>query len=247
MGLRCGAKTLPSKPATLTPVMKKLLFFSATSVWSLTSAVSSAAVVTLDSVSFSSTIGSPVNYPTLQFAKFDTSLGTLTGVSLAWVVNSSVTSATVTNNNVGSVTIDKFAFTRDFTVKDSLDNELFNDLAAKNVTFTAVPLAQGESKTVSNTTFSTFSDSVSITSGLADYAGAGNASVTLNNSLGVTPNVTAGGSQELSWGTNIIGSSSGTLVVSYTYDEIAAVPEPSSTILSGILIGFSLLIRRRRA
>lgn len=214
-----------------------------------TVSASSAAVVTLSPVSFNSTVGSASNYPTLSFAKFNSSLGTLTDVTFSFQVDSSVTSASVTNNASGSVTINKFSFTRDFTITDSTGAELFSDGVLKQTSFTPISLSNGQTKTVSNVSFSQLNDSTTVSgSQAAAYAGSGNATLTLNNSIGVTPNVTAGG-QSQNWATTLLGASWGSFTVSYTYNEappVSPVPEPSSMIFSGLLLGSGLFVRRRK-
>ena len=204
-------------------------------------------MLSLSPVNFDSTVGSASNYPTLSFAKFNSALGTLTDVTFSFTVDSSITSATVKNTNSGSVTINKFTFTRDFSIQDSSGAELFSDAALKQSSFTSISLANNQSKTVSNVAFSQLNDSATVTGpGVAAYAGTGNATLTLNNSIGVTPNVTAGGGQSLSWATDLLGASSGSFTVSYTYDETSPVPEPSSMIFSGLLLGSGLTVRRRK-
>lgn len=219
-----------------------VLLFSA-----IGSVPSFAAVLTLDAVSFNSAVGSQSNYPNLYFSKFNSSLGTLQSVTFDWVVNSSVISASVTNQSAGSVTINRFQFSRSFSATGPGDMLIIDDYQGKTSSFPAVSLSTGQTKTVNNVAFNQVAGSAQITDDLGAYVGSGNASLTLNNAIGVTPNVTAGGDQELSWLTNVSGSSDGTLTVSYNYTPVESVPEPGSFLLCGVplLLGGAALLKRR--
>lgn len=236
------SRNAPRRSRALAGKFPAVLLFSA-----LGSVHSFADVLTLNAITFNSTVGSQSNYPTLYFSKFNSSLGTLQSVTFDWVVNSSVLSASVTNQSAGSVTINRFQFTRTFSATGPGDTPIIDDLQGKNSSFTAVSLSTGQTKTVNNVSFTQVTGSTQVTSGLNDYVGTGNSSLTLNNAIGVTPNVTAGGDQNLSWLTNVSGSSDGTLTVSYNYTPVESVPEPASFLLCGapLLLGGAALLKRR--
>ncbi len=194
----------------------------------------------------------------LYFSQFDTSLGTLTDVTLSWTVNSSISTASVTNQNAGTVTVSKITFTNTvegYVPSVGTDGDLVAEVAkAKSVTPDGgtVVLDPGESYVVNNVTFSGFTQNDSYTSADANFSsfqGTGSVPLYLTNTFGATPTASGSGSTT-SWLTSITGSSTGNLQVTYTYTAapIAPVPEPPSILLGcgGILCMAGFAFKRRQ-
>ncbi|OYW71515.1 MAG: hypothetical protein B7Z37_27580 [Verrucomicrobia bacterium 12-59-8] len=195
------------------------------------------------------------------FNQFDTALGTLTGVTLEWTVNSSIATASVTNMNDGTVTISKIAFTN--TVSGYLPSVgETGTLAQEQGAFKSVTLpgdaasrtlTSGQSYTLNNVTLSSISDTTSYAAGDTDFdsfKGTGSVPLYISNAFGATVTATGQGVTN-SWLTSITGTSTGNLLVTYTYDAapppIAPVPEPSALILGfGGLLGLSGAAFKRR-
>ena len=108
--------------------------------------------------------------------------GTLTGVTLDWTVNSSITSASIKNENAGTVTISKISFTN--TVEGYVPSvgdtgDLVAEVAkAKSITPAGgtVTLAPGETYNYGSVAFSGFTQTDNYTSSDAnftDYQGTG--------------------------------------------------------------------------
>lgn len=197
----------------------------------------------------------------LYFSQFDTALGTLTDVSLTWTVNSSISTASITNQNTGSVTVSRITFTNTvegYVPSVGYSGDLVAEVAkSKSVTpgGGSVTLAQGQSYTVNNIIFSGFTQSDNYTSAddnFDSFKGTGTVPLYLANTFGATPTASGSGSTT-SWLTSITGSSTGNLQVTYTYTDappVAPVPEPSSLILGfgGVLfMGFLASNRRKSA
>lgn len=196
------------------------------------------------------------------FNQFNTALGTLTGVTLDWTVNSSIATSSVTNMNTGTVTVSKIVFTN--TVSGFLPsigengNLAQEQTAVKSVTLpgnsASRTLTSGQAYNLNNVTLSSISDTTSYAPGDTDFnsfKGTGSVPLYVSNAFGAT--VTASGQGITnSWLTSITGTSTGNLHVTYTYDAappppIAPVPEPSALILGfGGLLGFSGLAFKRR-
>lgn len=191
------------------------------------------------------------------FNQFNTALGTLTGVTLNWTVNSSITSASIKNENAGTVTISKISFTNTVegyvpSVGDSGD--LVAEVAkSKSVTPAGgtVTLTSGQTYNYGSVAFSGFTQTDSYTSADAnftDYQGTGTVPLYLTNTFGATPTATGSGSTT-SWLTSITGSTTGNLVVTYNYTAapIAPVPEPPSLLLGfGGILGMAGFAFKRR-
>jgi len=196
----------------------------------------------------------------LYFSQFDTALGTLTDVTLSWTINSSISEASITNQNTGSVTVTRISFTN--TVEGYVPSVGYSgDLVAevfrsKSVTPNggSVTLAQGESYTINNIVFSGFTQSDNYTSAdgnFDSFKGTGSVPLFLANTFGATPTASGSGSTT-SWLTSITGSSTGSLQVTYTYTDappVAPVPEPSSLILGfgGVLFMGLMVSKRQKA
>ncbi|MCB1278002.1 PEP-CTERM sorting domain-containing protein [Prosthecobacter sp.] len=198
----------------------------------------------------------------LSFSQFDTSLGTLTDVTLSWTVNSSISTASITNQNAGTVTVSKITFTNTvegYVPSVGSSGDLVAEVAkSKSVTPAGgtVTLNPGESYVVNNVVFSGFTQTDSYTSAdsnFSSFQGTGSVPLYLTNTFGATPTASGSGSTT-SWLTSITGSTTGNLQVSYTYTAavpIAPVPEPSSILLGGgsilCLAGFAFNRRRKGA
>jgi hypothetical protein len=194
----------------------------------------------------------------LYFSQFDTSLGTLNSVTLSWTINSSISNATITNQNTGTVNVSKITFTN--TVEGYVPSVgTSGDLVAEVISGRnhtpaggTVTLLQGQSYTVTNINFTGFTQEDSYTSAdgnFSDFQGTGSVPLYLTNTFGATPTASGSGSTT-SWLTSITGSSTGNLVVTYNYDAapIAPVPEPQSIILGfgGLLFLGGMAWKRRQ-
>jgi len=192
------------------------------------------------------------------FNQFNTALGTLTGVELDWTVNSSISSAQITNESSGTVTVTRIAFTNEvqgYVPSTGTDGTLVADLLnGKNVTPSGghVNLSHGQTYNVGTVTFNGFTETDNYTSsdtGFNAYKGTGTVPLYLTNTFGATP-TTSGSGQNISWLTTITGTTTGNLHVTYTYDAappIAPVPEPPAMLLGfGGLLGMAGFAFKRR-
>lgn len=223
----------------------------------LATALTARADVITQTVDFGTITGGSQFY----FNQFNTALGTLTGVTLDWTVNSSIATSSVTNMNTGSVTVNKIVFTN--TVDAYLPSVGdTGDLAEEDTkTKTVTPggttasrtLTNGQSYNVNNVALGTLTASTSYVSGDTDFnsfKGTGSVPLYVSNTFGAT--VTASGTGAVnSWLTSITGTSTGNLVVTYTYDAapppVAPVPEPPSLILGfGGILGMAAFAFKRR-
>ncbi len=193
------------------------------------------------------------------FNQFNTALGTLTGVTLDWTVNSSIASASVTNMNSGSVVVSKISFSNTVdaylpSVGDT-GNLAMEDIKSKPLTLTGSTasrtLSHGQSYNLSNISLGALADSTSYAPGDTDFnsfKGTGTVPLYVTNTFGAT--VTASGSGVTnSWLTSITGTSTGNLQVTYTYTAapIAPVPEPPSLLLGfGGILGMAGFAFKRR-
>ena len=195
----------------------------------------------------------------LYFNQFNTALGTLTSVTLSWTINSSISTASITNQNTGTVNVSRITFTNTvegYVPSVGTDGDLVAEVArskSHTPSGSSVTLNQGQSYTVNNVTFTGFSQEDSYTSADANFnsfKGSGSVPLFLTNTFGATPTASGSGSTT-SWLTSITGSSTGNLVVTYNYDAapIAPVPEPPSIILGmgGMLFLGGFALKRRRA
>ncbi len=222
----------------------------------LTTALTARADVITQTLDFGTFNGGQQYY----FNQFNTALGTLTGVTLNWTINSTITNATVTNENTGTVTLSKIAFTNSVqgyvpSVGEN-DSALVADaLSGKTVNATGnKTLTHGQSYTMSNITMNPFTQTDQYTTGdnsFNAFKGTGSVPIYLTNTFGATPTATGSGSTTTSWLTSITGSTSGNLHVTYTYSAtpapIAPVPEPPALILGfGGILGMAGLAFKRR-
>ncbi|MDB6005540.1 MAG: hypothetical protein JWR15_2527 [Prosthecobacter sp.] len=178
------------------------------------------------------------------FNQFNTALGTLTEVTLDWTINSTITSAVVTNKNTGTVTLSKIAFTNlvEGYVPSMGENGplVAEALSGKTVNATGSrTLTQDQSYTMTNITMNPFTQTDNYTVGddsFNSFKGTGSVPIYLTNTFGATPTATGAGSTTTSWLTTITGSTSGNLNITYTYSAappppVAPVPEPPALIL----------------
>ncbi|WP_395744604.1 choice-of-anchor E domain-containing protein [Prosthecobacter sp.] len=219
------------------------------------SALSSHADIITQTVNFGTITGGSQFY----FNQFNTALGTLTGVELDWTVNSSISSASITNENTGSVTISRITFTNTVegyvpSIGDSGD--LVAEVAkSKSITPAGgtVTLSNGQTYNYGSVSFSGFTQTDNYTSADANFSsfqGTGSVPLYLANTFGATPTASGSGSTT-SWLTSITGSTTGNLVVTYTYDAapppVSPVPEPPSVILGfGGILGMAAFAFKRR-
>jgi len=221
----------------------------------LATAVTARADVITQTLDFGSFNGGQQYY----FNQFNTALGTLTGVTLDWTINSTISNATVTNMNTGTVTLSKIAFTNSVqgyvpSVGEG-DVPVADVLTGKTVTATGSrTLTHGQSYTMTNITLTPFTQTDNYTTGDAtfnSYKGTGSVPIYLTNTFGATPTATGSGSTTTSWLTSITGSTSGNLHITYTYNAapppVAPVPEPPSLILGfGGILGMAAFAFKRR-
>lgn len=231
--------------------MKKIALFLITLV--ITAVTAHAAVIN-QTVDFGTITGEKQLY----FNQFNTALGTLNQVTLSWTINSSISTASITNQNTGTVTVSKITFTNTVegyvpSIGDS------GDLVAevgKTKSHTpaggTVTLTQGQSYTVNNINFTGFTQTDSYTSADANFnafQGTGSVPLYLANTFGATPTASGSGSAT-SWLTSITGSSTGNLQVTYSYTAapIAPVPEPPAVILGcgSLLFTAGFAFKRRQ-
>lgn len=233
----------------------KIIFTLATLLFA--TALTARADIITQTVDFGSVTGGKQFY----FNQFNTALGTLNSVTLDWTVNSSISTATIKNENTGTVTISKITFSN--TVEGYLPSvgesgDLVQEVAkSRSVTPAggAKTLVSGESYTLNNITFTGYTDTNTYTmsdSNFDSFQGTGTVPLYLANTFGATPTASGSGSTT-SWLTTITGSTTGNLHITYNYDAappppIAPVPEPNSIILGfGGLLGMSAFAFKRRA
>lgn len=231
--------------------MKKLLLSTATF---LTLTLASSAAVITETLDFGTITGDKQLY----FNQFNTALGTLNSVTLTWTINSSISTAEITNQNTGAVTVTRIAFTNTvegYVPSIGMSGDLVAEVSkSRSVTpnGSSVTLATGQSYTVNNITFSGFTEENYYTaadSNFSAFQGTGQVPIYLANTFGATPTASGAGSN-MAWLTSITGSSTGNLQVTYDYTAaIAPVPEPSAFILGGgglLFLGFFAFKNKKR-
>ena len=184
---------------------------------------------------------------TFNVDQFDSSLGTLTGVNV-FVTSSLLGSADVTNSAPdGTTTVSGFESTFYAGSDDanlgygSVKSSYLDNVVTTPDWHTAV-MATGVLQTFTLGAGQNFSIApVNVDSGnFSYYIGSGTVSFKARDTTLVSLN----GSQII---LNTVDSGANTQFgVTYTYDEVSAIPEPSSVLFSGGLLCSALFIRRRR-
>lgn len=224
-------------------ILKKALVASA--LVALTAATSMAAIVT-DAHSLTYDCGTAgTNF---AFAKFNTNLGTLTGVKLT--ASGYDTGSFTIQNNLGTPSLvtqpkDNFV-TLNYVTEGSSGYLAINK---KLTTTTAIPVegySIGGNQSLSFTlsasgnSFSAYSDTMD-SSRWFNYVGAGNTNFVVSND----PQVTTSGGFYTANTTGVLAHT--TLTLTYTYDNSTAVPEPGQVAASAlVLLGAGGLFLRRR-
>ncbi|OYW77287.1 MAG: hypothetical protein B7Z37_04780 [Verrucomicrobia bacterium 12-59-8] len=224
----------------------------------LTFAFSTALTCRADVISQTVDFGTITGGSQFYFNQFNTALGTLTGVTLDWTVNSSISSASITNENSGTVTISRISFTNTvegFVPSIGTTGDLVAEVArSKSITPAGgtVTLTNGQTYNYGSVAFTGFTDTNSYTSAdsnFTQFQGTGTVPLYLTNTFGATPTASGSGSTT-SWLTSITGSTTGNLHVTYTYTAappIAPVPEPPAMLLGfGGVLGMAGFAFKRR-
>jgi hypothetical protein len=213
--------------------------------------LSSAAVIGGSGVSgysYTSSI-SQASSGTFDLKKFDSALGTLTGATITFSLNGWDSSYSFTHNNSVTLNDTTTGGTRvslkytgavsnlaQATASQQIVESDTSYVGAGTQTISGLPAA-GDSKVVSRNLASATADGL-IGTGVKSFTFTGEQRQNISTSGDSTSNILA---------QSMTGDI--TAFVTYTYDEVAAVPEPSEFLLGGVpaLFGGFVLMRRRRA
>ena len=193
--------------------------------------------------------------------QFNTSLGTLTSITLNWTLNTAVTSASLTNYTGTTATLTNIDFNQQVSgyffdyvhYNPPLETLSANQHSIVSVSGGSAVLNPDDTLSYSGLTFSQLTQESYVNSG-DDYfnyfKGAGSVPVYLSTSLGGKPAGSDGGG----WYPIVIGNKTAHLTATYTYTPIgggsgvAPVPEPSAMILGcgGLFFMVGLVFKKRR-
>lgn len=186
--------------------------------------------------------GNPVGYSSaLVFNGFDSSLGTLTSVTIT-ISNVSVTgSISFTNNATTTETVRTISFDGVFSAVDSNGNEVDANIDTPNYGSNTTRVASGVTENFpSETTDGDPSSATTVISGsdLAAYTSSTTVTVDVTGSFGNTVTTLNGSAYTVV--NNYVGSGEVTVTYDYTASGLAAVPEPAQT--GAVLLGLGLCI-----
>src|ERR1044071_4715492 len=186
------------------------------------------------------------NSSLLTFNKFDTSLGTLTGVSITFNTTFGATvMLSVMNEELFGTDPDPFF--ADATIDHELTGGLISPLSSSSQTLSATCSADETTSDCSDSQSSDnnpFNGTASLSAALASFAGPGTFDLTAKLTSALAPRArdfvdNSTGTLQANW--------NGDVTVVYTYDNgVAAVPEPLSLYLLAAGLGGIALSRRRR-
>ncbi len=187
----------------------------------------------------------------LTFTKFDTTLGTLTGVTITFATTAYTATATVGADNQGFTEATFFA---DAAMDRSLSGLLITN-ATSQQTFNAnceTDPSVGPSSCGNSTTNNFFFDGTAVTGAHSSFGGPGTFDLTaaLSSTLAprVTPDNGTGFADNATFNGTLNADWEGAISVVYTYvTGVAAVPEPLSLYLLAAGLGGIALVRRRRS
>jgi len=190
----------------------------------------------------------------LIFQKFNTGLGTLTGVTITFTTAYGATASVDVTDNSDS---DDITFFADATLNHSLSGGLIMTQSAPSQTFNASCQADvdevcGSGNVTNNGTFNNLGG-VGFAAGvqLADFNGPGsfNLTATLSSALAprISPDNTTFFADNSSFNGALDANWNGNVSVQYTFDPfVTPVPEPLSLYLLAVGLGGIVLSRRRR-
>ncbi|HTN70635.1 MAG TPA: choice-of-anchor E domain-containing protein [Methylomirabilota bacterium] len=185
----------------------------------------------------------------LTFNKFNTGLGTLTGVSITFTTSYGATATVTVPNNADSETITFFA---DAKIDHSLTGGFITPQSPPQQAFSAScqadPGKTCESGPQSNN--NTFNGTAGLAAPLTSFNGPGTYDLTAALTSALAPRITPDNGTSFADNSTFDGTLnanwSGSVTVVYTYETGAAVPEPLSLYLLVAGLGGLALSRRRR-
>jgi len=193
---------------------------------------------------YSSTIDVHTTYLDFNVAKFNTNLGTLTGVQVSVVQSSLIGSVNVTNNALTNTTVNVFDTT--FTARQKSTNTLgysqsssiFYEVATTaDWNVTTIAPAQTITFTANNGQAYTIASQNIAEDFFANYSSVGGTGTVDFQSRSIPTITTTGGSYAVN---SDEFATTTQFAVTYTY----TIPEPSAALLGGL--GMLCLLRRRR-